>query len=77
LIDRVRLVAARAKRITCADGPLGAAIPNAEIVPIVSTGGAARTLAQRLPLIDRDLTDDFDFVSLLLRCNKPLRESRA
>jgi hypothetical protein len=35
-------------------------------VPIVSTGGAARTLAQRLPLIDRDLTDDFDYVSLLI-----------
>jgi hypothetical protein len=41
--------------------------PKARLVPIVSTGGAVRTLAQRLPSLDSELSDDLNYVMLLHR----------
>jgi hypothetical protein len=41
--------------------------PNAMIVPVVSTGGAVLKVAERMPALDRDLTDDLDYVALFHR----------
>ena len=41
--------------------------PDAAIVPIVSTGGAARKVAERLPNVSQDLTDDLDYVAVFHR----------
>ena len=41
--------------------------PDAVIVPIVSTGGAVLEVAKRLPNIDQDLVDDFDYVAVFHR----------
>lgn len=41
--------------------------PNALTIPIISTGGAVRTLGNRIPSIDSDLFDDMDYVMLLHR----------
>jgi hypothetical protein len=41
--------------------------PHAMIVPVLSTGGAVLKLAERLPALDRDLTDDLDYVALFHR----------
>ncbi len=41
--------------------------PNAAIVPVVSTGGAAMEIAKRLPHVDQDLIDDFDYVAVFHR----------
>ncbi len=41
--------------------------PEAVVVPVASTGGAAIELASRLPNVDKDLVDDFDYVALFHR----------
>lgn len=41
--------------------------PNATVVPVVSTGGAARKLAERLPALGPDLSNDLDYVALFHR----------
>ena len=41
--------------------------PDADVVPVVSTGGAAIELAKRLPHIDRDLINDFDYIAVFHR----------
>ena len=41
--------------------------PDADVVPVVSTGGATIELAKRLPHIEPDLADDFDYVSVFHR----------
>ena len=41
--------------------------PAADIVPVVSTGGAAIELGKRLPHIDRDLVNDFDYIAVFHR----------
>ena len=41
--------------------------PDAEIVPVVSTGGAAIEVAERLPNVDKDLVDDLDYVTVFHR----------
>ena len=41
--------------------------PHAAVVPVLSTGGAALTLANELPGLSKDLSDDMDYVNLLHR----------
>lgn len=41
--------------------------PKALIVPVVSTGGAVRSIAERIDHIPQDLRDDLDYVSLFHR----------
>lgn len=41
--------------------------PNAATLPIVSTGGAARMLAEKMPQLNPDLTNDLDYVALFHR----------
>ena len=41
--------------------------PDAVVVPVASTGGAAIELASRLPHVDDDLKDDFDYVAVFHR----------
>ncbi len=41
--------------------------PNTDVVPVISTGGATIELAKRLPNIDPDLTNDFDYISVFHR----------
>ena len=41
--------------------------PNAAVVPVASTGGAAIELAKRLPHANKDLVDDFDYVAVFHR----------
>ena len=41
--------------------------PDAVVVPIVSTGGAVLEVAKRLPNIDQDLIDNFDYVAVFHR----------
>lgn len=41
--------------------------PKASVVPVISTGGAALTLAKQLPPLDTDLMDDLDYVALFHR----------
>lgn len=41
--------------------------PNASVIPVVSTGGAVLKLAERLPALDHDLSDDLDYVRLFHR----------
>ena len=41
--------------------------PDAVVVPVASTGGAAIELASRLPHVDEDLVDDFDYVAVFHR----------
>lgn len=41
--------------------------PDAIVVPVVSTGGAVIELAKRLPYVDQDLIDDFDYVAVFHR----------
>ena len=41
--------------------------PDAQILPIASTGGAAIELAHRLKSLSKDLQDDLDYVSLFHR----------
>jgi hypothetical protein len=41
--------------------------PNAVAVPVASTGGAALMLTDRMPGLDRDLTDDLDYIALFHR----------
>ena len=41
--------------------------PDAVIVPVASTGGAAIELASRLPNLEKDLLDDFDYVAVFYR----------
>jgi hypothetical protein len=41
--------------------------PHAAVVPVLSTGGAALTLADELPGLSKDLGEDIDYVGLLHR----------
>jgi hypothetical protein len=41
--------------------------PNANVVPVVSTGGAALKVAERLQTVDADLSNDLDYVALFHR----------
>ncbi|WP_420560556.1 hypothetical protein [Tepidicaulis sp.] len=41
--------------------------PNASIVPILSTGGAALELAKKMDALPEDLSNNLDYVSLLYR----------
>lgn len=41
--------------------------PKAIALPVVSTGGAVLNLAERMPKLDRDLSDDLDYVALFHR----------
>ena len=41
--------------------------PDAAVVPVVSTGGAVVDLAKRLPYVDQDLKEDFDYVAVFHR----------
>lgn len=41
--------------------------PNAAVVPVMSTGGAALKVAERLPRLDADLSNDLDYVALFHR----------
>jgi hypothetical protein len=41
--------------------------PAARIVPVLSTGGAALTLRDRIPHLVSDLEDDLDYVALFHR----------
>lgn len=41
--------------------------PDAATVPVASTGGAALTLAEKLPGLDADLAEDLDFVAVFHR----------
>lgn len=41
--------------------------PNAQVVPVVSTGGAALNLAERIPGLNRDLYEDLDYIALFHR----------
>ncbi len=51
--------------------------PHAAVVPVVSTGGASVELANRIPHVDPDLVDDFDYVSVFHRhLNISVKEER-
>ncbi|WP_164015237.1 hypothetical protein [Pyxidicoccus trucidator] len=41
--------------------------PNAAVVPVVSTGGAVLKVAERLPVVAPDLSNDLDYVALFHR----------
>jgi hypothetical protein len=41
--------------------------PAAATLPIASTGGAVLAISERLPKLDRDLTDDLDYVAVFHR----------
>ncbi len=41
--------------------------PHAKVVPVISTGGATLTLAERLPGLNRDLYEDLDYIALFHR----------
>lgn len=51
--------------------------PHAAVVPVVSTGGASVELANRIPHVDPDLVDDFDYVAVFHRyLNISVKEER-
>ena len=51
--------------------------PHAAVVPVVSTGGASVELAKRIPHVDPDLVDDFDYVAVFHRhLNISVKEER-
>ena len=51
--------------------------PDAVVVPVVSTGGAAIELATRLPHVAKDLVDDFDYIAVFHRhLHIPVLENR-
>jgi hypothetical protein len=41
--------------------------PSAQVVPVVSTGGASRLVAERLGAVGRDLHEDLDYVAVFHR----------
>lgn len=41
--------------------------PSARVIPIATTGGAVREIVARMSSLDKDLVEDFDYVSLLHR----------
>lgn len=51
--------------------------PDAAVVPVLSTGGAVLELANRLPHLDQDLRDDFDYIAVFHRhLDVSVREDR-
>ena len=51
--------------------------PDAAVVPVASTGGAAIDLARQLPHVDNDLVNDFDYIAVFHRhLNIPVLEDR-
>lgn len=51
--------------------------PNAQIIPVTSTGGAALEIAERVGATDADLAKDLDYVALFhRRLNISLNEKR-
>jgi hypothetical protein len=51
--------------------------PNAAVIPVVSTGGAALRVADRLGKVDADLVTDLDYVALFHRhLGIPVQEDR-
>lgn len=51
--------------------------PRARVVPVASTGGAARSIARGLDVMAGDLSDDMDYVALFHRhLEIPTREDR-
>lgn len=41
--------------------------PSTRVIPVATTGGAVLKIAERIPLLDEDLVNDFDYISLLHR----------
>jgi hypothetical protein len=41
--------------------------PNAKLLPVASTGGGVLKISEQMPMLDRDLTDDLDYVALFHR----------
>lgn len=51
--------------------------PNADVIPVVSTGGAALNLSKRIDHIAADLSSDLDYVALFHRhLGIPVQEER-
>lgn len=51
--------------------------PEAKVIPVLSTGGAALSIADRMRALDRDLLEDLDYVALFHRhLDISLRERR-